>query len=72
MVEELQDLVALFIKCRKLHDNELIGTSDPMVIVSEFIKKTNTWVEVGRTEIAKNNLNPNFQSVDVKYYLEKR
>ena len=72
MVEDLFDQVAIYIKCRKLHDNEMIGISDPIVVVSEFNKKTNAWVEIGRTEVAKNDLNPNFQPIEVKYFLEKR
>lgn len=60
MVDDLFDQVAIYIKCRKLHDMERIGVSDPIVIVSEFNKKSNAWVEICRTEVAKNDLNPNF------------
>ena len=52
--------VDVYIKCRNLKDLEFIGQSDPMVIVSEFEKKSKTWKEIGRTAVATNDLNPDF------------
>jgi hypothetical protein len=51
---------------------EFIGVSDPQVVVSQFNKKANAWEELARTEIQKNQLNPDFQPVEMKYFLEKR
>jgi hypothetical protein len=72
MVEDLYDTVLIYIKCRKLEDMEFIGVSDPQVVVSQFNKKANAWEELARTEIQKNQLNPDFQPIEMKYFLEKR
>lgn len=75
MVDPIDDpssKIDLYIKCRNLKNLGLIGTSDPLVIVSEFDKKQKIWVKVAQTASAKNDLNPDFQPVELKYYFERK
>jgi len=62
----------MFISARALHDLTIIGKSDPMCIVSEFNKKTKEWKQVARTKPVKNDMNPDFAAVEMKYWFEKR
>ena len=80
MVDPINDpssKIDLYIKCRNLKNlgtfgAGIIGTSDPLVIVSEFDKKQKIWVKVAQTACAKNDLNPDFQPVELKYYFERK
>jgi Ca2+-dependent lipid-binding protein len=62
--------VELTIKCNGLRDKDIMSKSDPMVVVSK-LNSSNQWVEVGRTEIVANNLNPVFmRRVVTSYHFE--
>jgi len=51
----------IFISGRKLKDKDLFSKSDPMVKM--FIRTgNNNFVLVGKTEVIKNDLNPNFKT----------
>lgn len=52
--------------------NKLIGVSDPMCIVSEYMPKTKQWEVVAQTEPKKKNLNPDWGAVNMKYWFEKK
>jgi len=50
----------------------VFSKSDPLCVVSEFAEKTKEWIEIGRTEFIKNNLNPDFKkSIEIGYYFER-
>lgn len=54
-----REKIELFISCRSLANMDYLSKSDPQVIF--FYKAPNgQWAEFGRTEIIKDNLNPNF------------
>ena len=36
-----------------------------------YEKRNNEWQQIGQTEVAINNLNPDFRSFTVDYYFEK-
>ncbi len=62
--------VELFISGRKLKDLDSFSKSDPLCKLFEM--KNNSWVQVGKTEMKKNNLNPDFtEKITVNYYFEK-
>ncbi|CAB3405766.1 unnamed protein product [Caenorhabditis bovis] len=79
--------VRLFIKARKIADRDVLSKSDPICIVYEktsgkrescyapVVKNTfqdPEWIERGRTEMIKNNLNPEFtRNVTLSYYFEE-
>ncbi|CAD8190196.1 unnamed protein product [Paramecium octaurelia] len=66
---ESQQKLELFISCRGLANMDTFSKSDPYVIM--YVKRNNQWSEVGRTEIIKDNLNPNFsKSFIIEYYFE--
>ena len=71
MVDTLCDEIELHIACRSLKNLNLIGKSDPVCVLSEFHKKTNSWEAVGQTEVAKNNLNPDWKPIRMKFFFEK-
>jgi hypothetical protein len=51
---------------------DLIGYSDPFVIVFTRDAPDHPWKQIGRTEMIKDNLNPDFEkSFIVTYYFEK-
>jgi len=66
----------LSIRCESLCDKDLLSKSDPMCVM--FMKpKGNpgcpSWVEIGRTEVVKDNLNPEFnKKFIVDYSFEER
>jgi hypothetical protein len=62
----------MFISGRALHDLEIIGTSDPMCIISEQDKKTKEWKKVTETKPVKNDMSPDFGAVEMKYWFEKK
>jgi len=63
--------VELYISGRKLKDLDgAFNKSDPLCKLFEL--KNNSWVDVGRTEMKKNNLNPDFtEKITVNYFFEK-
>ncbi|CAD8090802.1 unnamed protein product [Paramecium primaurelia] len=68
-IMESQQKLELFISCRGLANMDTFSKSDPYVIM--YVKRNNQWSEVGRTEIIKDNLNPNFsKSFIIEYYFE--
>ena len=67
-----KESIELFLSCRNLKDLDVIGKSDPWCIV--FIKndKRSDWTYVGKTEIVKESLNPDWaKSFVIDYYFEK-
>jgi hypothetical protein len=71
MVEELALDVDLFISCRSLKDMDITSKSDPTCVVSEIDRQTQSAVSLCQTEVLKDNLNPDFKAVRVKYFFEK-
>ena len=70
--EEAQT-VELQISCRHLLDMDLFSKSDPYVVL-HLLVTTNTcptWVEVGRTEVVMDDLNPDFKTSFLMDYLSK-
>lgn len=66
---DCQQKLELFISCRSLLDKDKYSKSDPYVIV--YAKQNNQWFEIDRTEIIKDNLNPNFaKSIIIDYFFE--
>ena len=67
--------VNLFISARNLTDLDIITVSDPQCRVEEIIDGQGTTPMkkvLGKTEIIKNNLNPNWEtSILVTYFFEK-
>lgn len=55
-----REKVEFFVSCRSLKNMDLMSKSDPQVILYFRNAQTNHWYEYGRTEIIKDNLNPNF------------
>lgn len=67
--------VMLSLACRNLINKDVLSKSDPMVVVSIERRsgKSSSYVEIGRTEVVKNNLNPDFaKCVKVDYYFEEQ
>ena len=52
--------IELSIECHNLEDLDLTSLSDPMVVVRHRASNTGPFVELGRTEQVKNDLNPKF------------
>jgi Ca2+-dependent lipid-binding protein len=64
--------VQFFISGRNLKDMDIVGVSDPFVIVFMRDHPTQPWKQFGRTEMIKDNLNPDFeQSFIIQYFFEK-
>ena len=60
----------LFISCSNLKDVDILGSSDPFVII--YMKEGEVWNQIGKTEMIKDNLNPLFQtSFFINYFFEK-
>lgn len=55
-----REKIELFVSCRSLKNMDVMSKSDPQVILYFKNPQTNRWFEQGRTEIIKDNLNPNF------------
>jgi hypothetical protein len=72
MVDTLFNLIDLFISARALKDMSTWGTSDPICVVSEYNAKKKQWEHVAQTEVKKNDLNPDFSAVRMKFYFEKK
>ena len=66
--------VLLNLACRNLVNMDVFSKSDPMVVVLIEKRSGNSSIyeEIGRTEIIKNNLNPDFTTpIKVAYYFEE-
>jgi hypothetical protein len=74
MVEELSKRVELYISCRELTNLDgLFGKSDPYIVIKQFKPYSqNEFDVIGKTELIKNNLNPEFDPVKVQYFFEKQ
>jgi len=63
--------IDLHISCKHLINCDVGSKSDPMVVVSMRASTEDQWVEVGRTEWQKDNLNPSFvKAIRVRYTFE--
>eukprot|EP00300_Choanocystis_sp_HF-7_P023988 c25381_g1_i1.p1 GENE.c25381_g1_i1~~c25381_g1_i1.p1 ORF type:complete len:553 (+),score=122.76 c25381_g1_i1:34-1692(+) len=61
--------VALSISCSGLRNADFVGKSDPMVVV--FAQENGRFSEVGRTEVIKDCLNPDFVTqIKIPYFFE--
>lgn len=68
----LKSRIALYISCRKLKDLDNMSKSDPQVEVYTRERGSTQWGLIGKTEIVRNNLNPDFSTfVESDYYFEK-
>ena len=51
---------------------DLIGKSDPFVVVFTKDVPDDPWKQIGQTEMIKDNLNPDFEkTLIVSYYFER-
>ncbi|RCN53476.1 C2 domain protein [Ancylostoma caninum] len=68
--------VYLTIKANKLRDMDTFSKSDPLCVVYQFVKhpdRNEEWIELGRTEIVWNCLNPEFATkILCDYFFEER
>ena len=73
-IDSMSMQVQLFIQCRKLKDLDVFSKSDPICCVYQKRNpKSSGWETVGKTEMQKNNLNPDFEkSFVLQYYFEKQ
>lgn len=63
--------IQLFFSGRGLKDLDVWSKSDPYCVVSLFNQSNNAYVDVARTEVFQNNLNPNWQKTAIlDYYFE--
>ena len=68
----LSSKLQLFISCTNLKDVDIVGYSDPFVLVEMREGSEQQWRQIGKTEVVKDNLNPAFQtSFMITYYFEK-
>ena len=64
-------MVNLYISGRKLKNLDTFSKSDPICIL--FEQKNGKWIEIARTEMIKDNLNPDFeQAFTVDYFFERK
>jgi len=56
-----REQVEFYVSCRNLKNMDIMSKSDPQVRLYFKNTSNNTWSFFGETEIAKNDLNPNFQ-----------
>ncbi|KAL7709252.1 copine i-like protein [Lotmaria passim] len=64
-------VVQVYVKCNKLKDTDVTSKSDPYAILYEITDGRRA--EAGRTEVVRNNLNPEFQTcIPVNYFFEMR
>jgi hypothetical protein len=71
----LKQKIALYISCRKLKDLDIRSKSDPQVEVwvrDSKERDPRKWNFVGKTEVIRNNLNPDFSIfILCDYYFER-
>ena len=64
-------VIEISVACQKLADMDITSKSDPVCVM--FMKSKDNWIEIGRTERLKNNLNPVWvQKFVVDYHFEER
>ncbi|KAI9105421.1 Copine-domain-containing protein [Phlyctochytrium arcticum] len=68
-----QTKLELRISCRRLIDKDVLSKSDPQVIVyTSSALRGGGWVEYDRTEMIKDNLNPDFtKPIKIDYFFEE-
>ena len=66
--------VELTVQCDKLKDKDILSKSDPCCVLFKKVKgRRDDWIEVDRTEVVKNDLNPVWQKRFVmEYSFEER
>ena len=70
--ESMEMKVELHVSCRKLKNLDILTKSDPQVIFYVQNERTKKWIEYGKTEMIKDNLNPDFTHYfTVAYQFEK-
>jgi len=63
--------VEISVRCTDLADKDLMSKSDPMCVM--FMQKQGQWLEIGRTEMIKDTLNPSWEKkFVVDYSFEER
>ncbi|KAH9489380.1 Copine-8 [Bulinus truncatus] len=64
--------VEISVSCRKLRDLDVFSKSDPMCVLYMQDIMSQRYIEIGRTEIIKDNLNPQFSKhFIVDYFFEE-
>lgn len=64
--------VEITVSCRGLKDADLFSKSDPMCVMYTKDRKTGSFYEVGRTEMIKDTLDPDFvKKFTMQYYFEE-
>ena len=67
-----QETVELFFSCRSLANKDIIGKSDPILYLKKHVHG-NSYADVGRTEVIKNDLNPDFsKSFRIEFIFETK
>jgi len=65
--------VQLRIKLKNLIDKDKLSKSDPQVYVYSRQSTKEKWIEVGKTELIMNNLNPEFATpIEMDYFFEEQ
>ncbi|KAI9144384.1 Copine-domain-containing protein [Paraphysoderma sedebokerense] len=71
LTNEPSALVELSLACENLVNLDMLSKSDPIVVVYFEEAKGRPLLEIGRTEVIKNNLNPKFVTTfKMKYFFE--
>lgn len=71
-ISDDSEVVELFFSCRSLADKDFMSKSDPVLYLKKCVSG-NQYAEVGRTEVVKNDLNPDFAtSFRVEFVFETR
>jgi hypothetical protein len=64
--------VDMYISGRNLKSLDMFSKSDPVCVLSEFNTQSKSWVKLGKTEMLKNEKNPDFKTrFTVSYFFEK-
>ena len=66
--------VLLNLACRNLPNKDVLSKSDPLVVVSleKRFGNSSKYEEIGRTEVVKNNLDPDFTTaIKIDYFFEE-
>ena len=64
--------VDMYISGRNLKSLDMFSKSDPVCVLSEFNTQSKSWVKLGKTEMLKNERNPDFKTrFTVSYFFEK-
>jgi len=61
--------IELSIECKNLENLDFTSLSDPLVVVHHRVSNTGPFIELGRTEQVKNDINPKFAK---KFEYEER